>query len=281
MAGQRHTSTIDQFNFHEWSNGICTHYSRCDHKRQWHVFLPKIGERNWAISLECAWWVNSYVTSFTIVVICVSIWAFALQTAPNITISDRSLIFIRNRGTINLTCTILSVESPDEVTWYYNETSIETDQTQWQSKNRICMSEGIENCLIRTTFNLILKAVDLERSGFYSCATENIQPAKVYVEVLNEPVLLGGDLGSCDDDQIFGYAIEALESYGIQKVWNLALNGEIWIKNHLCHQLIGCRWLYERSMHYAICGSWFPLHSVWREPRILCSQILQWLILEL
>lgn len=138
--------------------------------------------------------------------------------APNITISDRPHIFVRNDGTINLTRTIVSIESPDMVAWYYNGTSIQTDQTQWQSKIRICMSDQTENCCIRTTFNLIIKAANSERIGLYSCATDKIQSANVYVEVLGDLRIKDSDMDSSSQTRILEYATEALELYGVQRV---------------------------------------------------------------
>lgn len=80
------------------------------------------------------------------------------------------------------------------------------------------MSEGTENCLIRTTFNLILKAANSKRSGIYSCGTENIQSADVYVEVLSGVQVDGGSIHPWSQSLIFEYATEALELYGVRKV---------------------------------------------------------------
>lgn len=140
-----------------------------------------------------------------------------IAAAANISISIQPHIFIRNGGTINLTCTIVSEQSPDVVSWHYNGTLIATNQTQWQSKLRICTSEGM-NCSIRTTFNIILKRANLEASGYYSCATENFQPANVYVEVLSDVVFSDGNIKDWAQRMIYGFAIEALELYGFRKV---------------------------------------------------------------
>lgn len=96
-----------------------------------------------------------------------------------------SYIFIKHGGTINLTCSIESQLSPDNVQWYHNGTLIETRQTKWALKKRICASEDDENCTIQTSFNLNIKEADEEKSGYYSCAMGDLQPAKVYAEVLN------------------------------------------------------------------------------------------------
>lgn len=96
-----------------------------------------------------------------------------------------SYIFIKPGGTINLTCSITSQLSPEKVQWYHNGTLIATRQSKWALKKRICASEDDENCPIETSFNLNIKEADAEKSGYYSCAMEDDQPAKVYVEVLN------------------------------------------------------------------------------------------------
>lgn len=74
--------------------------------------------------------------------------------------------------------------------WYHNGTAIEFDQTEWQSKKRICSSEGDGYCLIETTFTLFIERTDSKSGGNYTCASENIESANVYVQVIGRTYLI-------------------------------------------------------------------------------------------
>lgn len=86
-----------------------------------------------------------------------------------------------------MTCSITSHFGYEETKWYHNGTLIETNQTKWVLKKRICTSEDTENCTVETDFNLIIENADCEKSGYYSCAcvTENGVPNLLYFEILS------------------------------------------------------------------------------------------------
>lgn len=150
-----------------------------------------------------------------------------------------SYVFIKHGGTINLTCSVTSQVSPEKVRWYHNDTIIQTRQTKWALKKRICASEDDENCAIETSFNLNIKDADAEKSGYYSCAMGDEQPAKVYVEVLNGrwrvprnssfvwhsisirsavPVIIEGNMHEFLQESMVNIAEEALRLHGAHRV---------------------------------------------------------------
>lgn len=106
---------------------------------------------------------------------------------PNISFTNGAHIYIRSGGTIDLTCTITSVQSFETVIWKLNDTVTEPHQTVWRTKARKCATEEMELCRVLTTFGLTIKNAGLSNSGNYTCSTSvhTIDAAKIYVQVIH------------------------------------------------------------------------------------------------
>lgn len=103
---------------------------------------------------------------------------------PHLKFANASHVFIRQGRSINLTCTIKSVDAYEEVTWYHNETLIAPNQSQWVSIKRICSPTDRKKCLIETTFSLVIEAAKSEQQGTYRCEANGTQPAEIFVEIV-------------------------------------------------------------------------------------------------
>lgn len=103
---------------------------------------------------------------------------------PHLKFANASHVFIRQGRSINLTCTIKSVDVYEEVTWYHNGTSIASNQTQWVSIKRVDSSTDRKKCLIETSFNLVIESAKSEHQGTYRCEANGTQPAEIFVEII-------------------------------------------------------------------------------------------------
>lgn len=152
--------------------------------KKWHrnLLMSSIKKSDWTISLACSWYLPKMrPCSFDFNSL---VWFFSILD-PKITILDKSSIFVKQGGPINLSCSITARQySPDQVKWYHNGTLIESHQTNWRLKNRTCTADDEEHCTIETLFSLNVKDTDYKSSGNFSCATDVLEPATVYVEIL-------------------------------------------------------------------------------------------------
>lgn len=175
-----------------------------------------------------------------------------MHEVPSLRFSNESDIFIRNGGTIDLTCTATSVKSVEEIIWKVNDTVIAHDQTLWRSKVRKCATKEKENCIIETAFDLKMENVSLSDTGLYTCSIDsNFEPTKTRVRVIDrkylylsnvlnisgpsvinlhklcyfsEPkIILSQNLPESWESQIIEFAIEALELHGLNQVSLLLL----------------------------------------------------------
>lgn len=106
---------------------------------------------------------------------------------PTVKLSNHSQSFIRSGANIDLTCTVTSVTPVNEVSWSRNDTEIESDLPEWQSKNRNCFTRESQNCAIETKFSLRIENVRLADSGIYTCSplSDNVEPAKVFIQIID------------------------------------------------------------------------------------------------
>lgn len=99
---------------------------------------------------------------------------------------DERDFFLRTGGTLELTCTLQSVASVEMITWYRENSLIESDQTRYEMTRQ--GSTPKENCVIETRFQLRFENVSLTDSGTYACASSyysHIKPAQINVEIID------------------------------------------------------------------------------------------------
>lgn len=106
---------------------------------------------------------------------------------PTVKLTNYPQSFVKSGGNIDLTCTVTSVTSVNEVSWFHNGTAIESDLPEWQSKNRSCVTRESQNCAIETKISLRIENVGLSDSGNYTCSplSDNLEPANVSIEVID------------------------------------------------------------------------------------------------